>query len=237
VTGNPPDDFALVDSPLGFWVREGAVSYEVWGPDGRRLATNDNPSGNQEWERFRLSTTSGDPDADVFVPDLPAGIYEVRVRNLDLENLNAFRFGVPASTAPNCEDGRPTALSFVYTGDSCGAQAASNNSQGGLPNTSGDYECAGSLGPDDLGREVRLVPVKKPERFEMDPATGFFGDLLTIRTKSNNNRLFPHTELEVRDANTGEVLQEVTLHTSCSQPLIIGEQFGSLKLFTFFLKF
>jgi hypothetical protein len=71
----------------------------------------------------------------------------------------------------------------------------------------------------------------------MDPATGFFGDLLTIRTKSNNNRLFPHTELEVRDANTGEVLQEVTLHTSCSQPLIIGEQFGSLKLFTFFLKF
>ena len=173
---------------------------------------------------------------DVDVNELPAGVYEIRVKNLDLENLNAFRFGAAAGTEPNCEDGRPTGLTFIYTADSCDEPAASNNSQGGLPGTSGDYECSGSLATGDP-REVRLVPVKKANRFEMVPETAFPGDQLTIRAKTSNDRLFPHTELEVQDALTGEVLQEVTLHTSCSQPLIVGEQFGSLELFAYFLKY
>lgn len=244
-TGSPPDDFdASLGGGLGaIFIRSGPVRYEVWGPDGRLLARNDDPSGNREWEMFRLAVI-GSPDylddnglpPDVDVAALPAGVYEVRVKNLDLENLNAFRFGVTADTEPSCEDGRPTGLSFIYTGDSCSESAASNNSQGGLPGTSGDYECSGSLVTGDP-REVRLVPVKKAERFELDPATGFIGDELIIRTKSQNDRLFPHTELQVQDAHTGEVLQEVTLHTSCSQPLNVGDQFGSLKIYSYFLKY
>jgi hypothetical protein len=245
-TGDPPDDRdASLGGGLGeILLRPGPISYEVWGPDARLLATNDDPSGNREWEMFRLAVpgTSSYLDANGLPPDvdvpngLPAGIYEIRVKSLDLENLNAFRFGAPAVTEPNCEDGRPTGLTFIYTADSCGEPVASNNSQGGLPGTSGDYECAGPLATGD-GRAVRLVPVKKPERFEMVPDTAFPGEMLTIRAMTNNGRLFPHTELEVQDAQTGEVLQEVTLHTSCSQPLIVGEQFGSLNLFAYFMKF
>ena len=244
-TGSPPDDFDpnLGDGLGAIFLRSGPIKYEVWGPDARLLATNDDPSGNREWEVFRIAVpgTSAYLDANGLPPDfdvaeLPAGIYEVRVKNLDLENLNAFRFGVPAVTEPNCEDGRPTGLTFIYTGDSCSETAASNNSQGGLPGTSGDYRCSGSLTTGDP-RSVKLVPVKKPERFEMVPATAFIGGEMTIRAMTKNDRLFPHTKLEVQDALTGEVLQEVTLHTSCSQPLIVGEQFGSLKLFTYFLKF
>jgi len=236
VTGNPPDDFA----PTGaldlndIWVRSGPIEYEVWGPDARLLATNDNPSGNAEWERFRVALVD-DGDADAVVEELPAGIYEVRVKNLDLENLNAFRFGLPASTEPNCDDGRPTGLTFIYTGDLCSDAAASNNSQGGLPGTSGDYEC--TPGPaEGFAGPVKLVPVKKPQRFEMVPYSALIGGELTIRTKTKNNRLFPHTELEVQKLD-GTLVQAVTIHSSCSQPLIVGEQFGSLKLFTYFLKF
>ena len=240
-TGEPPDDRGPGLGEL--FRRDGAISYEVCGPDARLLATNDNPSGNREWGMFRLAVpgTSSYYDEnglppDVDVNELPAGVYEIRVKNLDLENLNAFRFGAAAGTEPNCEDGRPTGLTFIYTADSCDEPAASNNSQGGLPGTSGDYECSGSLATGDP-REVRLVPVKKANRFEMVPETAFPGDQLTIRAKTSNDRLFPHTELEVQDALTGEVLQEVTLHTSCSQPLIVGEQFGSLELFAYFLKY
>jgi hypothetical protein len=233
-TGNPPDDFdAGAYGGVGaIFVRSGPVRYEVWGPDARLLAVNDDPSGNQEWERFRISVVD-DGDADAVVDELPAGIYEVRVKDLDLENLNAFRFGVPAVTEPNCDDGRPTGLTFTYTGDSCSSPAASNNSQGGLPGTSGDYRCSGPL---DGDQPVRLVPKKKPERFEMIPEFANVGEGLTVRTKAKNDRLFPHMVLEVQAAD-GTVLQEVTLHTSCSQPLIVGEQFGSLRLSTFAIKF
>jgi hypothetical protein len=244
-TGSPPDDFdSSIFGGLGaIFVRQGPLMYEVWGPDARLLATNDDPSGNREWEMFRLAVpdTPGylddnglPPDADV--AELPAGVYEIRVKNLDLENLNAFRFGVPAVTEPNCDDGRPTGLTFTYTADSCDETEASNNSQGGLPGTSGDYRCSGTLATGD-GRAVKLVPVKKADRFEVEPASFYPGQDVMIRTLFSNDRLFPHTKLEVQDAATDEVLQEVTLHTSCSQPLIVGEQFGSLKLYTYFLKY
>ena len=243
-TGSPPDDFdpATYGGVGEIWLREGPVRYEVWGPDGL-LATNNDPSGNREWEKFRLAV--GDiPDEngmppDAIVAELPAGIYEIRVKNLDLENLNAFRFGAPATTQPDCDDGRANGLEFIYTGDSCDDPEASNNSQGGLPGTSGDYQCSGPLDDDGPGGppSVRLVPVKKPHLFTVTPS-GLIepGGRVTVRTLTSNSKLYPNSQFELQD-DLGNVLQTVTLHTSCSQPLIVGEQFGSLKLFTYFLKF
>ncbi len=117
-TGDPPDD---VDIPTGlaadfdFFVRQPSVRYDVAFPDGR-MFSNDNPSGNLEWEQFRISTQTGcDPDplcvptgtpvdpndpvggacADVClaaVPgQIPAGVYQALIDGVDAFNLNALR--------------------------------------------------------------------------------------------------------------------------------------------------
>lgn len=112
VTGNPPDDFdASAGNGLGaIWVRQGSVEYDVLDPSGEVIGTCDNPAGNDEWELFRLAVP-GDGYLDdhglppeVDASGLPARIYEIRVRQLDLENLAAFclPFGFQP---PNGDDG------------------------------------------------------------------------------------------------------------------------------------
>jgi hypothetical protein len=88
-TGNPPDD----DDPLGFGVytvRPPAVRYELRFPDGR-IFTNANPSGNQEWEQFKVSTAPFDNSLmDYSTPTIPPGTYELRINGVDMLNLNAL---------------------------------------------------------------------------------------------------------------------------------------------------
>ncbi len=112
-TGAPSDDVNIPSL-----VRQPSVHYDFLLPDGRAF-TNTNPSGNQEWEQFVLSTRAdceesatavscpgipttstepaGLPCADVCLPDdpempqLPIGVYEVRADGVDMNNLNALR--------------------------------------------------------------------------------------------------------------------------------------------------
>ncbi len=102
VTGNPADDNAGV----GFR-REPAVTYDVILPNGITYH-NDNPSGNQEWEQFRISSNASDvPElADYSYPGLlPAGIYEIHLIGMDMHNLNAWRFTY--QLVGLCESGEP----------------------------------------------------------------------------------------------------------------------------------
>ncbi|MFN3648520.1 MAG: SdrD B-like domain-containing protein [Armatimonadota bacterium] len=72
--------------------RSPAIEYSVITPAGVSYR-NANPSGNLEWERFRLDTAATfDPTvADYKVSSLPAGIYRVAASGVDLNNLNAWR--------------------------------------------------------------------------------------------------------------------------------------------------
>ncbi len=130
VTGNPPDEFdsSAFGGLAAIFVRPGSLTYEIYAPGSGAgdppIAVNDNPSGNREWEFFRIAVPDGGcyldangfpPDVDV--ADLPVGVYEVRVKGLDLENLNAFRFdgrAVPEQCGP-CV-GQVTELTLEYAG-------------------------------------------------------------------------------------------------------------------------
>ena len=126
ITGDPPDNFDpdALGGLAAIFVRGGSLTYEVYDPNGVLLATNTNPSGNQEWEYFRLAVPGGGcyldengfpPEVDV--AELPAGTYEVRVVDLDLENLNAFRFDGQAVSEPCAEcKGGVTELTLEYNG-------------------------------------------------------------------------------------------------------------------------
>ena len=88
-TGNPPDDRNPAGSGI-FLVKPPSVRYDLIFPDGRTFANN-NPSGNQEWEQFKVSTGLFDPNQmDYSTPTIPPGIYRVRIQGVDMQNLNAI---------------------------------------------------------------------------------------------------------------------------------------------------
>ncbi|MBE7513531.1 MAG: hypothetical protein HS103_12060 [Anaerolineales bacterium] len=96
-TGNPADDFdnqlALPTSQL--FMRSPSIEYTVYDPNGT-VFYNPNPSGNQEWEQFRITSDPADPPGtyDYFSPSLPAGLWRLELSGLDLSNLNALRLFV-----------------------------------------------------------------------------------------------------------------------------------------------
>ncbi|MDH3315843.1 MAG: hypothetical protein OER43_08775 [Gammaproteobacteria bacterium] len=117
----------------------------------------------------------------------------------------------------SCADGKPTALVFEYTGQSCGA---SNNNQGGKTDCSGDPAGASP---------VRVVMTKDANEITVTPngETLGIGGLVTI-SDNDGNKFASEIKFDVEQG--GSVLQSLAVHTSCSAPLNVGDQFGSLIL-------
>ncbi|MCP3982465.1 MAG: hypothetical protein GY716_24445, partial [bacterium] len=65
-TGEPSDDLEQFNS--GIFIRSPEVRYDVIFPDGRVFG-NENPSGNQEWEQFIISTRASCDPSPACVPD------------------------------------------------------------------------------------------------------------------------------------------------------------------------
>jgi hypothetical protein len=86
-TGNPPDDLAATS----ILRRSPAIQQDLLFPDGQ-VFTNANPSGNQEWEQYLISTDPFDPSTmDASTSMVPTGTYELRINGVDMGNLNALR--------------------------------------------------------------------------------------------------------------------------------------------------
>lgn len=97
-SGDPPDDYNW-----NLVLRQPPVWYELIGPEGtdggRAVFRNDEPSGDDEWEAFVVST---DPevDADVVAPAIPPGVYELHIGGLDLYNIVWLHVDFELSAAP-----------------------------------------------------------------------------------------------------------------------------------------
>jgi len=77
------------------YLRSPDVRYTIFAPDATSYP-NTNPSGNTEWELFRLTTSPSDPTpGDYVAASLPAGMYQVQATGVDMHNLNALRFDHP----------------------------------------------------------------------------------------------------------------------------------------------
>lgn len=106
-TGSPNDD----NPKYSVNRREPEVTYSVTAPNNQ-VWTDDNPSGNREWEIFLVSTIQDAPQADVHVNgnSIPDGIYKVTLNGMDMNNTNAwfFAYGICAvdlNGNPTCETG------------------------------------------------------------------------------------------------------------------------------------
>ncbi len=108
-TGDPSDDldpdFLFPGFGL-FYQRAPAIEYTLTAPDAQ-VFSNDNPSGNREWEEFKISTTAGDPTADLTTTTLPGGSYVLDINGVDMANLNflltPFRVLCADENGDSCE--------------------------------------------------------------------------------------------------------------------------------------
>lgn len=91
--GNPADNYNVGWRRIG-----GNIGLAVQVPGGATY-TDPNASGNGEWERFVLRTTSNGTE-DQVAPTLGAGAYQIRITDLDIHNLTFLYFGNEMLTCP-----------------------------------------------------------------------------------------------------------------------------------------
>jgi len=119
-----------------------------------------------------------------------------------------------------CEIGKPRKLEFVYTGLDC---SASDNSQDATKATcSGDPALAASVHILATGEKGTMFDgvVSLGGAFWLDPT--LYGG-----TKFSSN-----VDVLISDT-AGNLLQTLKFHASCSEPLFVGDVFGSMELVTF----
>lgn len=128
-TGTPPDD----NLRLAFR-REPSIWYRVIDPLSNAYH-NSNPSGDKEWELFRLGTSSvAAATRDVLVDSLPSGIYTVNINGMDVQNLNGWRFffdalGVDANGNPT-----PPLKPYSLSGVVCSIQTVTTTTSSSTGN-------------------------------------------------------------------------------------------------------
>jgi len=125
---------------------------------------------------------------------------------------------------PSGDDCKGKVVSMVleYTGLGC---AASSNTQ--------DAKKV-SCGGDAAGTEpvdILVVDKKKADRIYADVTGVYVGDsVVATAANASKDEFAGDTKVLIFDPSTGILLEENVFHTSCSQPLNVGDQFGSMTL-------
>ena len=124
----------------------------------------------------------------------------------------------------SCADGKPQKLKMIYTGDDCSASSHSQDP--------GKVSCNGD--PADT-TPVRIMATSKENPFDSKAKVWFTGfvalddPFLIDAHNAGKTKLGANTYVTIWDGG-GNVLQTLLFHTSCSQPLNVGDRFGSLIL-------
>jgi len=114
-----------------------------------------------------------------------------------------------------CDIGKPMALVFEYTGEYC----VDGNDQ-----ASDKWSCSGD--PSEA-QPVQVVMTKDADKFDVIPNSDIdIGKTFEIRMKKDGKELPSEIEFDIRQSD--ETLQSLIMHTSCSQPLSVDDQFGSV---------
>jgi hypothetical protein len=121
-TGLPADDQGTPGSPSAFRrvpsIVPAGIAYQLVAPPspsypGGQLFLNQNPSGNKEWEQFKIELVApgdaplgpcpaggypadagkGYEASDCRTDELPGGVWEIQLDGMDLSNLNFWFFG------------------------------------------------------------------------------------------------------------------------------------------------
>ena len=122
---------------------------------------------------------------------------------------------------PSCETlDRPTSLIFELTGGTC---------SDGLNSQGDKFKCTDYAAIDPtLPVEVVYVG-KDPDKFTVTPDLVSVGEEFSIDTSRSEF----HSETKLELYQGGTLVQFLNIHTSCSAPLAVGDEFASLRLVAF----
>ena len=123
-----------------------------------------------------------------------------------------------------CDAGKLRAVTMEYTGDGCDVTSHGQETE--------KVSCSGDPMDEMM---VRIVATDKQDL--SDPkAKVWFDDVVELNDEfeidavnAGEDGLKSSTYVTIFNMN-GDVLQTANFHTSCSQPLRLGDQFGSLSL-------
>ncbi len=122
-----------------------------------------------------------------------------------------------SSGTPGVCEGGVVEITFEYNGETC--ENNLSNPQAGKASCEGDPQ---------FQSPVRIVASSKnladPSSFDGISV----GDTFTLHT--SKDRLGANTTIQLLDPATGVELADLAIHTSCSKPLAVGDQFGPLTV-------
>lgn len=142
-----------------------------------------------------------------------------------ISNFVICRSSSTSSGGADCCDsnsGKPKSLTLQYTGQSC---SASNTSQ-----STSKYSCSDSGGGPNNAASVYIVANEKEDGSGVTYFSGTVNLNSTFTATSPGSSLPTNTYFRISASQNGQLLQTVKIHTSCSAPIVPGDQFGSLKL-------
>ena len=128
------------------------------------------------------------------------------------------------STLDNNCQGRPRVITFRYNGGGC---AQSDNLQPRLK-----FSCAdGNGGPPNVtGTQnyIRAFPTGGSDIYFAGPVA--VGEKYTLNENKAFDKLSAEMTVQIFDSEGGNLLQNVAMHLSCSQPLFLFDKFGASQV-------
>lgn len=132
--------------------------------------------------------------------------------------------GAGGGSGLSCADGKPQGLTMLYTGADC--SATSHGQAAGKVNCGGD---SGMATPVRILAQDRDNPNDSSAKIWFDGYVGLNSTFVIDALNGGSTRLSTETHVFIYSVG-GTLLQSVEFHTSCSQPLMVGDRFGSLDL-------
>lgn len=90
------------DNSVNYLKVSPAVSYELIDPEGNPIYINNDPSGTEEWEKFVISMDAGETPEFLIDEPLKPGMYNIRIKGLDLHNFVWFSANYQMCTTEGC---------------------------------------------------------------------------------------------------------------------------------------
>jgi hypothetical protein len=146
-----------------------------------------------------------------------AQVCGVRLVVSDGRKLGFCRLFVEVIEAEDICGAKPRQLGYVYTGESCSASNFVQDPAG--------VTCSGDPAFADPVR-IRVSKANGPQRVYFDGIVSLGGQFVADGSGTPSGKVPPNTRIQIFDMS-GMLLQETTFHTSCSQPLEVGDQFGA----------
>lgn len=205
--------------------------FECFDADGNPTGSDDDSDDGIDTSVIKVSfsaTDSSDDPADINL----MGVIDIGCELIEVVDGQIIELRCFDPYNPNSEDicetgfGKPAALTLTYTGENCDAIQTAQDS--------GKYSCDG----DPMMDARPYIVVSDNEEPWNGDSRIYYADFVdlgstfeALASNADEDKFTSRTFVSVFTDETCDVLlQQVEFHTSCSQPIRIGDQYGSIRI-------